>query len=83
MDIIGYLIALAVVGLIVGALGRLIVPGPDPMGIFGTIAVGLVGSFAAGLLARAVWDSPAPGLILAVLVTALLVWLLRPRARAR
>lgn len=83
MDIIGYVVALAVVGLVVGALGRLIVPGPDPMGLLGTIAVGLVGAFAAGLIARAVWDSPTPGLILAVLVTALLVWLLRPRAGAR
>lgn len=83
MDLIGYLVALAVVGLVVGALGRLVVPGPDPIGILGTIAVGVTGSFVAGLIARAVWDSPAPGLILSVLVTALLVWLIRPRARAR
>lgn len=83
MDIVGYVIALAVVGLVIGALGRLVVPGPDPMGVLGTIAVGLAGSFAAGLIARAIWDSPTPGLILAVLVTALFVWLLRPRARAR
>lgn len=83
MELIGYLVALAVVGLVVGALGRLVVPGPDPMGILRTIVVGLVGSFAAGLIARAVWDSPAPGLILAVLVTAFIVWIMRPRVRAR
>lgn len=83
MDIVGYLVALAIVGLVVGALARLIVPGPDPMGVLGTIGVGIVGSFAAGLIARAVWDSPTPGFILAVVVTALFVWLLRPRARAR
>lgn len=45
-----YLIVLAVVGLIVGALARAIVPGPDPMGILGTILLGIAGSFAGGLV---------------------------------
>ncbi|MEA2354800.1 MAG: hypothetical protein QOD61_929, partial [Solirubrobacteraceae bacterium] len=30
---IAYLIGLIIVGLIVGALARLIVPGPDPIGL--------------------------------------------------
>lgn len=39
-----------VVGLIVGALGRLLVPGPDPMGIIATSLLGIVGSFVGGAL---------------------------------
>jgi uncharacterized membrane protein YeaQ/YmgE (transglycosylase-associated protein family) len=49
---IGYLIALAFGGLIVGALARLALPGRDPMTIWQTMLVGIAGSFAAGLLVR-------------------------------
>ena len=82
MELIAYLLWLAVIGLIVGALGRLIVPGPDPMGILGTILVGLAGAFLAGLVARGLWGSDAgPGLLLSVLGAGLLVWLLRGSGR--
>lgn len=81
MELIAYLFWLAVIGLVVGALGRLLVPGPDPMGLMGTILVGLAGSFLAGLIARAIWKSATPGFILSVLVTALLIWMIRPRHR--
>ena len=40
-----------VFGLIVGALGRLLVPGPQPLGWLGTIGLGVAGSFAGGFLA--------------------------------
>ena len=43
------IIVLAIEGLIVGALARLALPGPDPMGIFATIMLGLGGSFLGGL----------------------------------
>ena len=49
MGLVFVLIILFVIGLIVGALARLLLPGPDPMGIFMTAAVGLVGTYAAGL----------------------------------
>ncbi|HEX6490096.1 MAG TPA: hypothetical protein VF002_01835 [Gaiellaceae bacterium] len=39
-------------GLVVGALARLAVPGPDPMPIWMTIAIGLGGSVLGGLIAR-------------------------------
>ena len=45
--IIGWL----VIGLIAGGIGRLLLPGRDPMGCLGTIAVGVLGSFAGGALA--------------------------------
>ena len=84
MDLIAYLLWLALIGLVIGALGRLIVPGPDPMGILGTILVGLAGAFLAGLIARGLFGSDAgPGLILSVLVTALSVWALRSGSRGR
>jgi uncharacterized membrane protein YeaQ/YmgE (transglycosylase-associated protein family) len=45
-----YLITLAIFGLIVGAFARLALPGKDPMSLFGTMALGLAGSFVGGVL---------------------------------
>lgn len=50
MELIWFIIVLLVVGLIVGALARLIVPGRDPMGLLGTAVLGIVGSFVGGFL---------------------------------
>jgi len=50
MGLIWFLIVLFVVGLIVGAIARLIVPGRDPMGLLGTAVLGIVGSFVGGFL---------------------------------
>jgi uncharacterized membrane protein YeaQ/YmgE (transglycosylase-associated protein family) len=47
---VGLIITLLIVGLLAGALARLLVPGPDPIGILGTIIVGIVGSFVGGFL---------------------------------
>jgi uncharacterized membrane protein YeaQ/YmgE (transglycosylase-associated protein family) len=44
MGIISYLISLAIVGLVIGALGRLVVPGPNPIAIGTTILIGIVGA---------------------------------------
>jgi uncharacterized membrane protein YeaQ/YmgE (transglycosylase-associated protein family) len=43
-----------IVGLIVGALAKLIMPGKDPGGIIITILLGVAGSLVAGFLGRAV-----------------------------
>ena len=48
MDVIPYLILLVCLALIVGALARLALPGPDPMTILETLALGLAGNLAAG-----------------------------------
>jgi uncharacterized membrane protein YeaQ/YmgE (transglycosylase-associated protein family) len=45
-----FIIWLLIVGLIVGAIARLLLPGRDPIGIFGTILLGIVGSFVGGFL---------------------------------
>ena len=39
---------MAISGLIIGALARWIMPGPDPMSIWKTILLGLAGSFLGG-----------------------------------
>lgn len=44
------IIILAIVGLIAGFIARLLVPGRDPMGIVGTLVLGVVGSFIGGFL---------------------------------
>src|SRR5258708_14042878 len=45
-----YIIVLIVIGLIAGAVARLLVPGRDPIGLLGTIALGIVASFVGGFL---------------------------------
>ena len=45
-----FIITLLVVGFIVGAIARLLMPGRDPIGILGTIVLGVVGSFVGGFL---------------------------------
>jgi uncharacterized membrane protein YeaQ/YmgE (transglycosylase-associated protein family) len=45
-----FIIALLIVGLLVGGIARLLLPGRDPMGLFATAAVGIVGSFVGGFL---------------------------------
>ena len=47
---LGLIISLIIVGLIAGALARLLVPGRDPMGIGATILLGVIGSFVGGFL---------------------------------
>ncbi|WP_007512844.1 GlsB/YeaQ/YmgE family stress response membrane protein [Pseudofrankia saprophytica] len=37
-------------GLVAGAVARFVVPGRDPMGVVGTIVLGVVGSFLGGFL---------------------------------
>jgi uncharacterized membrane protein YeaQ/YmgE (transglycosylase-associated protein family) len=64
------------VGLVAGALARLLVPGRDPMGLLGTILLGIVGSVVGGFLARVLLNDPEIGLVGAVIgsVITLLVY---------
>lgn len=54
---IGFILGLIIVGLIAGALARLLVPGRDPMGIGATIVLGIIGSFLGGFLADVLFRS--------------------------
>jgi uncharacterized membrane protein YeaQ/YmgE (transglycosylase-associated protein family) len=77
MEMIWYILAMIVTGLLVGALGRLAIPGRDPMSIPMTIALGILGSFIGGLVGRALFGENAGGLLLSVGAAALLVFLYR------
>ncbi len=80
MSLIVYLIVLALSGLVVGALARLALPGRDPMSIPQTIAVGLAGSFAAGLVSLLIFDSEGVGITLSILgATAVMYFVRRSR----
>ncbi|HEX5601488.1 MAG TPA: GlsB/YeaQ/YmgE family stress response membrane protein [Pyrinomonadaceae bacterium] len=72
-----------VVGLIAGALARLIMPGRDPMGIIATIVLGIIGSLIGGFVSMAIWrnnDSSAfqgSGLLLSILGAIVVLWIYR------
>ena len=47
---LGFVIVMLIVGAIAGFIARAVVPGPDPMGVVGTIVLGIVGSLIGGFL---------------------------------
>jgi uncharacterized membrane protein YeaQ/YmgE (transglycosylase-associated protein family) len=49
-------------GFITGSLARLAVPGPDPMPVWLTVGIGLIGSAAGGGLAIAMWGKGTQGI---------------------
>jgi uncharacterized membrane protein YeaQ/YmgE (transglycosylase-associated protein family) len=55
----GLIITLLIVGLIAGALARLLVPGRDRIGIGGTILIGIIGSFVGGFIGYALFHHDA------------------------
>lgn len=52
----GSLVVMLLIGLAVGLIARWLVPGPDPMGLFATAALGVSGSYVGGLLASLILD---------------------------
>jgi uncharacterized membrane protein YeaQ/YmgE (transglycosylase-associated protein family) len=70
------IVVLAFEGLVVGALARLALPGPDPMSIWMTVVLGLAGSFVGGLIAGLLWHRAA-GFVFSVLVSTALLYLYR------
>jgi uncharacterized membrane protein YeaQ/YmgE (transglycosylase-associated protein family) len=77
MDVIVYLLLLALSGLVVGALGRLAIPGKDPMSIGMTILVGLAGSFLGGIVWWLIFRRNGGGILISVIFSALIVYLIR------
>jgi uncharacterized membrane protein YeaQ/YmgE (transglycosylase-associated protein family) len=47
---LGFIVSLIIIGLIAGALARLIVPGKQSMSVLMTIVLGMIGSFVGGFL---------------------------------
>ena len=80
------LIWTAIIGLVVGALAKFIMPGKDPGGMLITMLIGIAGAFIAGFLGRvAGWYEPGQGagLIASVLGALLLLWIYRRVAANR
>ena len=77
MDILVFVLFVLVGGLIVGLIARLAVPGPDPMSIWRTIALGILGSLVGGVIAGLVGMGNGGGLLFALIGAVLLLILYR------
>lgn len=69
-----------IIGAIVGALAKLVMPGKDPGGVIITILLGVAGSFVAGMLGHSLgWyaSGEGPGIIASVLGAVVLLALYR------
>ena len=70
----------AIIGLIVGAVAKFLMPGKDPGGIFVTMLIGIAGSILAGFLGRALgWYAPgqSAGFIMSVIGALILLVIYR------
>ncbi len=81
---IGLIVSIVVIGLLAGALARLLVPGKQNMSIVMTIVLGVVGSFVGGFLGYLIFHKDGAegflqpsGIIGSVIgaVVVLLIWL--------
>ena len=78
-----FLIQLLLVGLVVGALARLALPGPTPMGILTTILCGIAGAFIGGIISAAVGVVGWMSFVIAVLCATAIVYVVSGGARRR
>lgn len=78
MGFVGYLISLLVVGLVIGGLGRLVVPGPNRIGLLATEGIGLAGAIL-GAVVGGVFGLGVLSIIFEVGIAAGLVYLISGR----
>ena len=75
-----HILVTLIIGLIVGALAKLIMPGKDPGGVIITILLGIAGSFIAGFLGHALgWYKvgDGPGIIASIIGSVILLAIYR------
>jgi|SRR6188472_3946248 len=79
MGLLLYVIFLVIFGLLVGAFARLALPGPDPMSIPATIAVGIAGSFISGIIFRILSGGryAGGGFLASLVVSVIIVYFIR------
>jgi uncharacterized membrane protein YeaQ/YmgE (transglycosylase-associated protein family) len=86
---LGLIVSLIIVGLIAGALARLLVPGRQDISILMTIVLGIVGSFIGGFLGYLIFHKDAnsgffqPSGIIGSIIGALIVLLIWSRSSGR
>jgi uncharacterized membrane protein YeaQ/YmgE (transglycosylase-associated protein family) len=76
MTVLGWI----VFGLIVGLVGKLLMPGKDPGGFLATIAIGMIGAVIGGFLGRLLGmygEGDPVGFAMAVVGAILFLWLYR------
>jgi uncharacterized membrane protein YeaQ/YmgE (transglycosylase-associated protein family) len=82
VGIVLFLVILAVVGLIIGAIARFVLPGRDDMSIWKTMAYGVGGAFLGGMVSRLLGISNAIlGYAIAVAVAMGLIWFFTRRKK--
>lgn len=87
---LGFIVAMVIIGIIAGYLGRLLVPGPDPMSFVGTVVLGIAGSFLGGFLGYVLFDKDigegalqASGIIGSVIGAVLILVVVNMMGRSR
>jgi len=81
--VLGLIVTIVIVGLIVGALARLVVPGRNPIGIGMTILLGIVGAIVGGIIGHALHVGVVITLLLEIAVAAALVYAISGSSRRR
>lgn len=84
-SLLAFIIILAVIGLIVGAVARVLVPGPTSMGVLATIGAGIAGAFIGGFVGRLLFGPSLTSgwsFVLSVLAAIGVVWLVNGRHRS-
>ena len=82
---VGLIVSLIVIGLIAGAIARLLIPGKQDIGVLMTIVLGIVGSFVGGFLGYLIFHKDAqngffqPSGIIGSIVGAVIVLLIYTR----
>jgi len=69
-----------IIGLIVGAVAKLLMPGKDPGGIIITMLLGIAGAFVGTFIGRALGlyrDGASAGFIVSVIGAIILLWIYR------
>ncbi len=70
IDMLTTILWFIVVGAVIGALARLLVPGRNPIGVLLTILVGVVGAILGGVIANALGAGTLIALVFAIVIAA-------------